>query len=60
MYEEFYLLGYNAIQFAENQEFWKNMSPPSAELRISHTRNHNAPPKRCLIFRGLHGIISQK
>jgi hypothetical protein len=29
-YEEFYLLGYNAVQSAESQQmFWRNRSPPS-------------------------------
>jgi hypothetical protein len=33
-YEEFYLLGYNAMQSNESQKtFWRNMSPPSSRSR---------------------------
>jgi hypothetical protein len=33
-YEEFFLLGYNAMWSVESQQmFWRNMSPPSSGLK---------------------------
>jgi hypothetical protein len=59
-YEEYYLLGYTAMQSVKSQlTFRRNISPPPS---ISNNRRwiRYIPLKRRLAFNGLHGLISQK
>jgi hypothetical protein len=68
-HEEFYLLGFNAVQSVVSQPtFRRNISPPSSESKnmpskksefIVSWRLHVAP-KRRMTYNRLHGVISQK
>jgi hypothetical protein len=74
MSEEYYLLGYNAVQSVESQPtFRRNISPPFSGSNKLAACLHagillglfypedwtDVPPKRRLTSNGLHGVISQ-
>jgi hypothetical protein len=57
-YEEFSLLGYNAVLSVEIQRmFRKNISPPSSGRRISRVRNHAALLAICFHTGFLPGLF---
>jgi hypothetical protein len=64
--EEYYLLGYNALQSVESQPmFRRNTFPPlsgskNKSIPVWKQVARQFPPKRRFVFNWIHGVISQK